>query len=537
MDKLCVLGVLAPLVIVSACNENRTTTSPENNPNASQASSAERKDHAPVQFHGSIDKDVVDSKDANEPISLNIASTAQVSFEDWPEPDVVLFVTGRQHGYIEPCGCTGLDTQKGGLSRRHSLLKRLKELGWSVVPLDVGNQVRRFGVQPNIKFHTTVAGLRQMGYRAIGFGPHDLRLSADEVYVAMLGDDESTTPFVSANVNLYDEGPPTYQVIKAGDKRIGVTAVLGDRHHDHLGSDVMILTKAAVALEEVWPKLSDESCDVHILLAHASIEDSKELARRVPNFDVVITAGGAGEPTYQPEPIEDTDAVLVQVGTKGMYVGVIGVYSDADPPLRYQRIVLEAKWKDSPDMLRLLANYQLQLETLGLKDLDIRPANHPSGRTFVGTETCGECHTNAYAKWLETPHSHATETLVHPPKRYEVPRHHDPECLSCHVTGWNPQGFFPYTTGYMDLDESAHLHGNGCENCHGPGSEHVAAEQGDVDVDDEQLNRLRESMRLLYADARETCLECHDLDNSPDFHDEGAFEKKYWPKIIHEGKD
>jgi len=220
-------------------------------------------------------------------------------------------------------------------------------------------------------------------------------------------------------------------------------------------------------------------------------------------------------------------------------VGVLGIYRDAGLPLRYQRIALEAKWKDSPDMLRLLANYQLQLESLleaqGMDGLGIRPTNHPSGRNYVGTETCGECHTNAYAKWLKTPHSHATEKLVHPPERYEVPRHHDPECLSCHVTGWNPQRFFPYTTGYVELEESAHLHGNGCENCHGPGSEHVAAEQGDVEVGDEQLERLRESMRLPLAEARESCLECHDLDNSPDFHVEGAFEK-YWKQIVHEGK-
>ncbi len=27
--------------------------------------------------------------------------------EDWPKPQALLFITGQQHGYIEPCGCTG----------------------------------------------------------------------------------------------------------------------------------------------------------------------------------------------------------------------------------------------------------------------------------------------------------------------------------------------------------------------------------------------------------------------------------------------
>src|SRR5687767_14908328 len=41
---------------------------------------------------------------------------------DWPKPKAALFLTGRQNGYLEPCGCTGLANQKGGLARRHTLL-------------------------------------------------------------------------------------------------------------------------------------------------------------------------------------------------------------------------------------------------------------------------------------------------------------------------------------------------------------------------------------------------------------------------------
>src|SRR5688500_7441195 len=41
-------------------------------------------------------------------------------FAEWPKPVVALVVTGQQMGYIEPCGCTGLENQKGGLARRHT---------------------------------------------------------------------------------------------------------------------------------------------------------------------------------------------------------------------------------------------------------------------------------------------------------------------------------------------------------------------------------------------------------------------------------
>src|SRR6476646_10950936 len=64
---------------------------------------------------------------------------------DWPKPAVALVITGQQLGYIEPCGCSGLENQKGGLARRQTFLKQLTdEKGWTVVPLDVGSQVKGF---------------------------------------------------------------------------------------------------------------------------------------------------------------------------------------------------------------------------------------------------------------------------------------------------------------------------------------------------------------------------------------------------------
>jgi formate-dependent nitrite reductase cytochrome c552 subunit len=104
--------------------------------------------------------------------------------------------------------------------------------------------------------------------------------------------------------------------------------------------------------------------------------------------------------------------------------------------------------------------------------------------------------------------------------------------LSCHVTGWEPQRYHPFDGGFLALDKTPDLIANGCENCHGPGSAHVAAETGDEPATDELLAQLRQEMRLPYADAKNNCLQCHDLDNSPDFNFE-----KYWPEVEHKGKN
>jgi hypothetical protein len=246
----------------------------------------------------------------------------------------------------------------------------------------------------------------------------------------------------------------------------------------------------------------------------------------------VVTAGGVGEPTLTPETIEGTRSQMIQVGTKGMYVGVVGVF---DGELRYERVGLSRDFEDSDAMTDLMVGYQEQLKALGLDGLGLQPIPHPSGRQFVGTQTCAQCHTTAYAKWEQTPHGHATDSLSYPNERVEILRHHDPECLSCHVTGWNPQQFYPYSSGYLSLVKTPIMKHNGCENCHGPGSAHVAAEWGEEEVSLEEKLARREEMILPLDQAERKCMECHDLDNSPDFHVEGAFER-YWKQIEHYGK-
>ena len=178
------------------------------------------------------------------------------------------------------------------------------------------------------------------------------------------------------------------------------------------------------------------------------------------------------------------------------------------------------------------------MQSLGLGGLEIKAVAHPSGRKYVGSEACYDCHDAAYDIWKDGidgeggPYFRATADLTDPGERTWVKRHHDPECISCHVTGWNPQQFFPYETGYLKLDDTL-LHGSGCENCHGPGSMHVAAENGDIDVTEEQrVEYFKEMIVTLDQAKKELCISCHDLDNSPDFHVDGAFDK-YWEKIKH----
>lgn len=461
---------------------------------------------------------------------------------DWKDPLFVFFVTGNQTGYIEPCGCTGLENQKGGLSRRDTFLTSVRKRGWNVIPIDVGGQVfhvsdglpdPRRGRQADIKFGWTATAFQMLEYQAVGFGEDDLLLDTNSLIYSLI---DKPGLFVSANVSIAPDYDVKYKTIVVNKKKIGITTVLGDENAKKVrDNDSVSMSKAIPALKEVSAKLRSEECDYTVLISHASLEESRLIAKAVPDFSLIVTSGGFGEPAFQPERIPGTASVMVQVGTKGMYTGLFGVFDNAKEPFRYQRVALSSQFEDSPRLTELFGKYQDELKTVSLDGLGKRPMTHPSTREFVGSEKCGECHTKAFETWKDTAHAHATDTIVQPPLR-SMARHFDPECLACHVTGWNPQSFAPYRSGYESLEKTPHMVANGCENCHGPGSKHVAAEMGDVQADDDMVKKLRDEMKLPLDRASDKCAVCHDFDNSPNFHKPKAFEE-YWDKVKHYGKD
>jgi hypothetical protein len=465
-----------------------------------------------------------------------------VLFADWPRPKLALVLTGLLEGYIEPCGCSGKENMQGGLSRRDMLLKQLTADGWPIVPLDVGNQVRRFGRQQEVKFQATADALKTMGYRAIGLGPDDLRLSATELLASVAPVGNQPSPFVSANAALFaidEKTLPRYQVIEAGGMKIGVTSVLGDEERGKVNNQDIQFQPAEEAVAAVLPKLQAAKCDVLVLLAEATKNESVALSKKFPQFQLVVTSGGAEVPPKEPTVVEGTGTRLIELGAKGMYAIVLGLYGgQGNDSIRYQRVPLDARFGDSPRMHEVLASYQDQLKQIGLEGLGLKPEAYPDGRKFVGSQACSECHTKAFAVWKKTPHSKALQTLVN----LNPPRQYDPECLSCHVTGWEPQKFFPFAGGYWSAEKTPELAGNGCENCHGPGSDHVAAETGQIKASEADLERFRAQMRLSLktdADRRKVidiCLKCHDVDNSIEFKGGDAFDT-YWPKVEHHGKD
>ena len=117
---------------------------------------------------------------------------------------------------------------------------------------------------------------------------------------------------------------------------------------------------------------------------------------------------------------------------------------------------------------------------------------------YSGNAVCGVCHEREHETWQFTTHASAYDTLL---KHGEET---DPECVGCHVVGYEQPG------GFVSSQETPDLEHVGCETCHGRGGPHLSPGF------------------LQNGDYAPVCITCHDTKHSLGF-DYAAFV----PRVSH----
>ena len=150
--------------------------------------------------------------------------------------------------------------------------------------------------------------------------------------------------------------------------------------------------------------------------------------------------------------------------------------------------------------------------------------------SFVGAETCGMCHKtekqgNQFGIWQNSQHSKAYQSLltekadkIAKDKGFSTVAAKTPECLKCHVTGYNAD---PSLLGKKFKMED----GIQCETCHGAGNDYKSI-QIMKDKDAAIANGL-----VLVSDIHTFCVQCHNSE-SPTFNKDMDLDKM-WEKIKH----
>lgn len=538
-------------------------------------------------------------------------------FSHWPKdknPDAVLVLTGQTWGYLRPCGCS--ENQLGGLERRANLIALLKKKGWPTAAVDLGDVPPSTGLPDQIalKYKTAMTAMKEMGYLAVGIGREEFKNNLDNLtgHFSLQPGNEKPK-LLAANLkrstaksraeSFPSGGPkdPPYiddvLIAKIGPVQIGVSGVTQNANEikpngidigiagtiestDEMKAELKKITKEfellsnVDALKEANRKFDADprKPQLRVLLFQGSMDSAKKAAEAFPQFQVILCQSEQALPPLVPEKANNGKTLLINVGHKGQRAGVVGIFKQPDGSLKleYQLIDMSEEYLTAKDpeiekkdpILKLLQQYADEVKSSNFLDEAARKKSDHNAQIrfqggklkYIGSDSCKTCHPQEHAIWSKTKHSEALKYLE--PKHAFRPtgRNFDPECVTCHVVG------FEYTSGFENVQKTPNLQHVGCENCHGPGSGHAANPNNKqllgflspwktnptdhlpskVILEEigktEKFSRvplegkLTLPQRLVVQNVIKMCMGCHDPENDPKF---DLYE--YMPKMWHSG--
>jgi hypothetical protein len=390
--------------------------------------------------------------------------------------ETAIFLTGNELGAIQPCGCSG--GQLGGLDRRGRIFECV--LPERRMIIDTGSLVEGLAEQDLIKFNIILTAYDLIGYDAVRLSHQDFEIAE------MLGSMQADYLFKPFTAVAESQKPPFVTkdlVTENGLIRVMVAAVSDAREFD-FNSVFSCSGKGKVNIAIM------DNCDPNAI---SRIRSAKVV-------DCVICPSEADEPVQISD--KGDKPLIITTGRLGKYVVKLNVLAGTcdHPDLRFNAIAVDETLKQDEALVSLYRVYQQLVKDTGLLG-NYPKFSLPQGLEYVGSRSCRMCHGYEYDKWSTKAHAHAYNTLVDAGVEY------DPECVICHVVGME------YESGYVNETSTPHLKDVGCENCHGPGSEHI-----------------KSGGTKPPADPKMTCLHCHTPDHSAEYL---GNESEYRKKIIH----
>jgi 2',3'-cyclic-nucleotide 2'-phosphodiesterase (5'-nucleotidase family) len=424
-----------------------------------------------------------------------------------PAPRLRLRLSGFMEGHLEPCGCAG--GQLGGLPRRTFLLRQNRDHD---VLIEGGNLIG--GATPldvqKLLTALTVLSLPQAEYDAIGVGPKDLACAELTTFL-------SAMPATALSSDVIAEDDASWPIKPWFEKEVGdgrvriasLTLSLPDPPPEGLR-----LLEPAAAWERAMADADPST--YRVLLVHGSPEAARAQAALTPQPDLLVcVTDEISEPQGQPDTVAGVP--LVFSGVRGrMLVDLVLARIDGKPQVtRYEILHLAGSETakgalEDPDAKAVVLQHRHDVQREGIREQMAERMPTTTGASYVGTSACKDCHQEAYDKWLLTKHGHAWETLekAETGTRYGWPVTAYPDCVRCHTVGYG------YQSGFVNPEKTPDLRSVGCEECHGPGSVHVETTARE-DIQRSDIN---------------TCLTCHDFEQSPDFR---AHYAERWKEIEH----
>ncbi len=404
---------------------------------------------------------------------------------------ITILFTGNELGELKPCGCSG--GQLGGFARRAALLDPVADAGRLV--LDTGNLVVEHGESPAgeqdlIKFSIVVQAFDLFGYDVVRLTKADVATAGQLGLLDGLGSLFNVISSAAPDANL----PQRYtKKFSLSGKKVHVTIAAVEADGEPLAGKPPNLQKLFETDTAGMP--------VNVLIVDKPDANAIGKIAGTNIVDCIIVPAVSDEPALVSEP--NARPMVVSVGRRGKYLGRVQVRlkpTGDELLLAFSSVAVEEKLPEETSLVELYTGYQQLVKEAGLLEKYPRYAL-PNQQQFVGSRACKMCHDYEYDRWKTKGHARAYATLE------AVGSQYDPECVICHVVGME------YTSGFVSADKTPQFKNMGCENCHGPGSEHI------------QSLGASET-----AGPTKVCTDCHTPEHSGGF---AGHEDEYMQKITH----
>lgn len=444
-----------------------------------------------------------------------------------------LYLSTGVVGYAEPCGCT--TTPLGGIQRLATVLSRgaparaLLDAGSLLFPIEPLTDTTR--EQHVLKARMLARVYRQLGAVALNVGPTDVKLGLGFLEELQR---EGAVPLVSTNLRPVGEGGPAIAqslLREVGGIRVGVLGVA--RPEDFAGSALAVIEYApAVRAEQAL--LRKRGAEVVVVLAHVGDRGAEDLAREVPELDVIVRAPGTPIGQRPAPPRRVGSVIVLEAGSQGQHIGRLTLRFGRATPARplvlddagaeaEARLALVAKkvrayktelaaWQADPSKAEAVASKQKQLADLERQLSAPAPPTSgaqptpsvrfelvPLGVDVPADPTATEI-LGAYYAALRALNLSKGDTTLCTPRPGEPTYVGTEACKACHLPAYeqwrttshgkawatleSQDKHFDLTCigchtvgyqkpgGFCRLADVGLLEDVGCENCHGPGSVH-----------------------------------------------------------------
>ena len=397
---------------------------------------------------------------------------------------VTVFLTGNELGALKPCGCSG--GQLGGLDRRRAVFASVPKQKRLIV--DTGGLVKSDSEQDLIKFSIIMQAFGLLGYDVVNLTEKDIEIGKNLGLLDSIGSSFNTiSSYGNANVKL----PVKFtKRLRMRNGIVAITVAAFDMESSH----------PEQIAEFFAPYRSSRSVNIAILNRRASAIIGS-IARISPVVDCLIVPAESDEPMVVGDP--NKRPLVFSVGRFGRYVSRLQITDGSEKDrlkISFSAIPVTEDLPQEKSLVELYNAYQQIVKDSNLLEKWGRFAL-PNGLKYTGSESCKSCHEYEYEKWSSEPHSRAYATLQSAGSQF------DPECVVCHTVGMK------YESGFVSEEKAAYLKNVGCENCHGPGSEHI-----------------RTIGKTTSTEPKSQCLDCHTPEQSSHY---AGNEQLYLEKIIH----